>query len=94
MAENPDCFFHGVENRFHGVENPEKSETGGGQGQAMKHPRKRRREFAHAAEFRFYEELNDFLPAEKRGRTVIYRFDGHPGIKDAIEAQGCRTRWT
>jgi uncharacterized protein with PIN domain len=74
---------------FHGVENPEKSETGGGQGQAMKHPgRKQRREFAHAAEFRFYEELNDFLPAEKRKRTVTYRFDGHPGIKDAIEAQG------
>ncbi|QSA97537.1 Mut7-C ubiquitin/RNAse domain-containing protein [Methylococcus sp. EFPC2] len=42
----------------------------------------------HAAEFRFYEELNDFLPPDRRKKTVDYRFDGHPGIKDPIEALG------
>lgn len=55
----------------------------------MKHPeRKPARACAHAAEFRFYEELNDFLKPEQRKRTLTYRFNGHPGIKDAIEAQG------
>jgi len=47
----------------------------------MKHPkRKSRRIFLQAAEFRFYEELNDFLRPEQRYQTVPYRFDGHPGI--------------
>ena len=46
------------------------------------------RSFEHAAEFRFYEELNDFLRPEQRKQTVVYRFDGHPGIKDPIEAMG------
>ena len=54
----------------------------------MKHAGRRRKEHPHEAEFRFYGELNDFLPAEKRRQAVAYRFDGHPGIKDAIEAQG------
>ena len=55
----------------------------------MKHPkRKNEREFPFAAEFRFYEELNDFLKPEQRKQTVVYRFDGHPGIKDPIEALG------
>ena len=55
----------------------------------MKHPtRKNARTFAHAAEFRFYEELNDFLRAEQRKQTVVYGFNGKPGIKDAIEALG------
>lgn len=55
----------------------------------MKHPRrKKEREFPFAAEFRFYEELNDFLKPEQRQQTVVYRFDGHPGIKDPIEALG------
>ena len=55
----------------------------------MKHPRRKdEREFPFAAEFRFYEELNDFLKPEQRQRTVVYRFDGHPGIKDPIEALG------
>ena len=40
------------------------------------------------AEFRFYAELNDFLPPMQRKRTVRYRFNGHPGIKDPIEAFG------
>lgn len=55
----------------------------------MKHrPQSPERRFEHAAEFRFYEELNDFLKPEQRKQTLPYRFDGHPGIKDAIEAQG------
>ena len=55
----------------------------------MKHPRrKKERDFPFAAEFRFYEELNDFLKPEQRQQTVVYRFDGHPGIKDPIEAMG------
>ena len=55
----------------------------------MKHPqRKNEREFPFAAEFRFYEELNDFLKPARRQQTVVYRFDGQPGIKDPIEALG------
>lgn len=42
----------------------------------------------YTAEFRFYEELNDFLPPEQRKRTMHYRFSGHPGIKDPIEVFG------
>jgi len=42
----------------------------------------------YTAEFRFYEELNDFLPPAQRKQTRLYRFNDHPGIKDAIEAQG------
>jgi uncharacterized protein with PIN domain len=42
----------------------------------------------HTATFRFYEELNDFLPRLRRGRELAYAFNGIPGIKDAIEAQG------
>ncbi|MBD3345417.1 MAG: hypothetical protein GF401_10185 [Chitinivibrionales bacterium] len=40
------------------------------------------------ATFRFYEELNDFLPEEKRKRRIYYVFTGKPSVKDAIEAQG------
>jgi uncharacterized protein len=40
------------------------------------------------AEFRFYQELNDFLPAERRQRSFEYSFRGTPAIKDAIEALG------
>jgi uncharacterized protein with PIN domain len=42
----------------------------------------------HAADFRFYEELNDFLPPQRRKHDHRYAFNGHPAIKDAIEAQG------
>jgi len=42
----------------------------------------------HEAAFRFYEELNDFLPLHQRKKSVRYEFSGHPGIKDAIEAIG------
>jgi uncharacterized protein with PIN domain len=40
------------------------------------------------AEFRFYAELNDFFSAEQQQKTMPYRFSGHPGIKDPIEAFG------
>lgn len=42
----------------------------------------------NTAEFRFYEELNDFLPAEQRKQTLLYRFNGNPGVKDPIEVFG------
>lgn len=40
------------------------------------------------AMFRFYEELNDFLPPEKKKKTFYYSFFGNPSVKDAIEAIG------
>jgi len=40
------------------------------------------------ANFRFYEELNDFLPRSKRKKDQVYRFWGRPSVKDAIEALG------
>lgn len=50
--------------------------------------KKRNNNKPFTAMFRFYEELNDFLPEEKRKITLHYNFDGNPSIKDAIEAQG------
>ena len=41
-----------------------------------------------AAEFRFYEELNDFLPRERRGASFAYSVAGTRSVKDAIEAIG------
>jgi uncharacterized protein with PIN domain len=38
--------------------------------------------------FRFYAELNDFLPAERRGVTFRYPYPGRAAIKDVIEAVG------
>ena len=40
------------------------------------------------ATFRFYAELNDFLPQERKKRSFEYEFSGNPGIKNAIEALG------
>lgn len=40
------------------------------------------------AEFRFYEELNDFLPPARRKVAFSYAFEGTPSVKDAIEAIG------
>jgi uncharacterized protein len=40
------------------------------------------------ADFRFYEELNDFLPGIKKKKTFTYSFRGKPAIKDVIEALG------
>ena len=41
-----------------------------------------------AAEFRFYEELNDYLPATRRKRSFVHSFDGTPAVKDVIEGLG------
>ena len=38
--------------------------------------------------FRFYEELNDFLPKDKKKRDFSYSFGGTPSIKDVIESMG------
>jgi hypothetical protein len=38
--------------------------------------------------FRFYEELNDFLPRGKRKVDFFFSFPGNPSIKDVIEAMG------
>ncbi len=40
------------------------------------------------AQFRFYEELNDFLPRHQRKRDIPYIFTAHPAVKDSIEALG------
>ncbi len=40
------------------------------------------------AQFRFYEELNDFLPSDQWKRSLTYTFNGHPAVKNAVEAQG------
>ena len=42
----------------------------------------------HAAQFRFYEELNDFLPIPRRQRTFTHGFSGTPSVKDTVEALG------
>ena len=44
--------------------------------------------FENSAAFRFYEELNDFLPESQRKSTIAYFYNGHPAIKDPIEALG------
>ncbi len=41
-----------------------------------------------SAKFRFYEELNDFLPLDKRKKVFSYDFEGNPSVKDAVEAIG------
>src|SRR5512140_631680 len=40
------------------------------------------------ATFRFYEELNDFLPPERRKRDFDVGIDRARSVKDAIEAAG------
>lgn len=40
------------------------------------------------ARIRFYEELNDFLPQQKRKQRYEINFTGSPSIKDVIESQG------
>lgn len=42
----------------------------------------------NSAEFRFYAELNDFLPPDRQYRHFPYWFDGNPAVKDAVEALG------
>ena len=41
-----------------------------------------------SAEFRFYEELNDFLPAARRKVGFMQPFHGTPAIRDVIQAIG------
>jgi uncharacterized protein with PIN domain len=41
-----------------------------------------------SAHFRFYEELNDFLPPTRRKVRFEHRFSGQPAVKDLIEAVG------
>ncbi|MBU4209202.1 MAG: Mut7-C ubiquitin/RNAse domain-containing protein [Proteobacteria bacterium] len=43
---------------------------------------------SHIAWFRFYEELNDFLSADKRKIAFAYKLSGSPSVKDVIEAVG------
>lgn len=40
------------------------------------------------ATFRFYAELNDFLPVQRRQVAFLSAFQGQPSIKDAVEALG------
>jgi len=42
----------------------------------------------HLAHFRFYEELNDFLPADRKKVLFPWAFQGNPSVKSAIEAIG------
>ncbi len=46
------------------------------------------RERGRSATFRFYEELNDFLPRAWRKTEFDYVFKGTPSVKDTIEAIG------
>jgi uncharacterized protein with PIN domain/sulfur carrier protein ThiS len=40
------------------------------------------------ADFRFYAQLNDFLPLDRRQATFTHEFEGNPSVKDTIEALG------
>ena len=40
------------------------------------------------ATIRFYEELNDFLPEDKKKKDLMLRFYNAPSVKDAIESFG------
>ncbi len=42
----------------------------------------------HKATFRFYEELNDFLPKEKIKKRFEHNFIGRASVKDVIESLG------
>jgi hypothetical protein len=41
-----------------------------------------------AARFRFYAELNDFLPAEDRGKELTRHFSASGSVKDFVESFG------
>jgi len=41
-----------------------------------------------SAEFRFYEELNDFLPPERQKVGFMQSFHGSPAVRDVIQAIG------
>lgn len=42
----------------------------------------------NSAKFRFYQELNDFLPQKYKKRSFHYKFKNNPSVKDTIEAIG------
>ena len=42
----------------------------------------------YLANFRFYEELNDFIASDHYKQAIAYRFRGQPAIKDPIEVLG------
>lgn len=42
----------------------------------------------NTAKFRFYEELNDFLPFKRKRVFFDYHFEGNPSVKDIIESIG------
>lgn len=42
----------------------------------------------HQCEFRFYEELGDFIAPQLRKRSFVHRFDGTPSVKDRIQSLG------
>lgn len=50
--------------------------------------KKIKNDLINLATFRFYAELNDFLPAAKKKKLFSYPFNGSPSVKDAIEALG------
>jgi uncharacterized protein len=41
-----------------------------------------------SAHFRFYAELNDFLPPARRGVAFLHEFGGRPSVKDVVESLG------
>jgi uncharacterized protein len=43
---------------------------------------------SNRAYFRFYEELNDFLPEDRRYSTIERSFELNPSVKDMIEGLG------
>ena len=43
---------------------------------------------SNKAVFRFYEELNDYLPEEKKKVFFAYNFKGNPSVRDVIESIG------
>ncbi|MCX6165409.1 MAG: twitching motility protein PilT [Ignavibacteriae bacterium] len=42
----------------------------------------------YEAKFRFYEELNDFLPERRKRISFEFSFEGNPAVKDIIESFG------
>lgn len=42
----------------------------------------------HKIQIRFYEELNDFLPEEKKKRRIVHQFIDRTSVKDLIESLG------
>ncbi len=54
----------------------------------MKQPATNHDALQRTSIFRFYEELNEFLPARFRKKNFEYSFTGTPSVKNTIEAIG------